>query len=174
MENSANPALSALKDIHTPEVISNMPIAPGYWLLLILILITVTTLVFKLKNERRHKAPKREVLLAVASLDTSDDKLAADIPVQINTLIKRAAMSYLPREQVAGLQGESWHQWMAQQVSTSNPRLKALLDRRYQKEALTAKEADELKVLATDWLKQALPLKINTHTICTSNKDAQC
>ena len=174
MQPTANPALTALKDIHTPEAISNMPMALGYWLVLALILIAITALIFKLKQARRHRAPKREVLLAVASLDTSSDKHAADIPVQINALIKRAAMSYLSREQVAGLQGDSWHLWMAQQVKLANPRLKALLDRRYQREGLTQKEAEELKMLATNWLKQALPLKKGVQNIGTSSKEAQC
>ncbi|AQS36960.1 protein of unknown function (DUF4381) [Shewanella psychrophila] len=174
MQTTANPALAALKDIHTPEAISNLPIAVGYWLVLALILIAVTVLFFKLKRVRRHRAPKREVLLAVASLDTSSEQHAADIPVQINTLIKRAAMSYLSREQVAGLQGDHWHQWMALQVKRSNPRLKLLLDRRYQREGLTPKEAEELKTLASDWLKQALPLKKDAQKLSTSNKEAQC
>ncbi|BAJ02881.1 DUF4381 domain-containing protein [Shewanella violacea] len=174
MQPTANPALTALKDIHTPEVISNMPIALGYWLVLTLILIGLTALIFKLKQARRHRAPKREVLSAVASLDTSSDKNSADIPVQINALIKRAAMSYLSREQIAGLEGDSWHQWMARQVKRSNPRLKALLDRRYQREGLTQNEAEELKTLATNWLKQALPLQKDLQNISTSNKEAQC
>ncbi|EDQ00168.1 DUF4381 domain-containing protein [Shewanella benthica] len=174
MQPTANPALTALKDIHTPEAISNMPMALGYWLVLALILIALTALMFKVKQARRHRAPKREVLFAVASLDTSSDKHAADIPVQINSLIKRAAMSYLSREQVASLQGDSWHQWMTQQVDTVNPRLKALLDRRYQRDGLTRKEAEELKMLATHWLKQALPLKKDIQNIATSNKEAQC
>ncbi len=174
MQPTANPALTALKDIHTPEAISNMPIALGYWLLLALILFALTALMFKVKQARRHRAPKREVLLAVASLDTSNETHAADVPVQINSLIKRAAMSYLSREQVAGLHGDSWHQWMAQQVNSANPRLKALLDRRYHREGLTQEEAEELKMLATHWLKQALPLKEDAQNIATGNKEAQC
>ncbi|WP_076408796.1 DUF4381 domain-containing protein [Shewanella sp. UCD-KL12] len=158
MTPTANPALEALKDIQAPEAISNLPIAAGYWFVMFVVLGAIVAAAFKLKQHRKHNAAKREVISQLQALPIPSDA-SADFSIQINSLIKRAAMSYLSREQVAGLQGDAWHLWMSNQVKNPDTRLKALLDRRYQREALSTDEAMELKDLALTWLQQALPIK---------------
>lgn len=171
MTPTANPALEALKDIQPPEAITNLPIAAGYWLVMFIVLGVIVAMAFKLKQHRKHNAAKREVISQLQALPIPSDD-TADISIQINTLIKRAAMSYLSREQIAGLQGDAWHLWMANQVKNPDTRLKTLLDRRYQREALSTDEAHELKNLALVWLKQALPIKEQKPN--TSQQEAKC
>lgn len=174
MEPAVNPALANMHDIQPPEMISNLPIAMGYWLVLAALCIALVILIVKLKRDWHKRAAKREVLAQLDALIVTQDNSSA-LPLQINSLIKRAAMSYLSREQVAGLQGPAWYQWMDQQTKAPNPRLIALLDRRYQRTGLTQEEANELKALAHTWLQQALPLKnIQIRTQAQGSEEAQC
>ncbi|ACA87301.1 DUF4381 domain-containing protein [Shewanella woodyi] len=151
---ATNPALQALKDIHTPAVVESWPIAPGYWLIL---LVSVSTLLFTviwLKRRIQRSAAKRAALMELERLDIHN----TNICVEINTLIKRAALSYLPREDVAGLEGQAWYAWINSQVKQPLLELEKLLDRRYQREPLTPDEAQRLKQITASWLKEALPL----------------
>jgi len=157
MEAKTNPALASLKDIQTPEVITSWPIAYGYWILLALIIVTIAAIYYLVKRQRRDSAPKRIVIAALKELDPNHQALSS----QVNTLIKRAAMSYLPREQVAGLEGQAWYRWMNTQVKLPDPQLQQLLEKRYQREGLASGEGPKLKTLAHQWLKEALPIKVN-------------
>ncbi|MEC4728902.1 DUF4381 domain-containing protein [Shewanella sp. D64] len=164
-----NPALEALKDIHTPAIVENWPIALGYWLVLLILVSTLIFSVVWLTRRYKRAAAKRAVIIELELLDIN----SANISVDINTLIKRAAISYLPREQVAGLQGQIWYAWMDQQVKHATPALHRLLDLRYQKQGLTTDEAQELKQLAKLWLKEALPLTAKTSNHSQSQQYAQ-
>ncbi|QFU22138.1 DUF4381 domain-containing protein [Shewanella eurypsychrophilus] len=174
MEPTSNPALNSMHDIQTPDVITSMPIAMGYWLVLAIVSIAIIFFVVKLRKEWLKRAVKREVLAQLNALAVTQDN-ATEISVQINSLIKRAAMSYLSREQIAGLQGGAWYLWMDRQVKSPSPRLTTLLDRRYQRAGLNLEEANELKTLAENWFKQALPLStISTKKCNQDTKEAQC
>ncbi|MCG9696291.1 DUF4381 domain-containing protein [Shewanella sp. Isolate11] len=152
---SNNPALTAMKDIQPPADIGAWPLAYGYWLLLALIIIAVIGLTIILIKHHRHRAAKREALMQLSQLDSTHPQLA----IEVNALLKRSAMSYLPRQQVAALDGAAWHTWLQQQVNQFDNNLAQLLDKRYQPQPLTADEALQLKAAAAQWLKQALPLK---------------
>jgi len=167
MQATSNPALSTMQDIHTPEVIGQWPLAYGYWVALALILLLTAMTIWKYRQRHRLHAAKREVLRQLDALAMASDTFS----LQVNTLIKRAAISYLPREQVASMQGDNWAQWMNAQVTQPTPELHTLLDRRYQRQALTSDEAASLKNLALLWLKEALPLE---RQIKHKNKDITC
>ncbi len=155
MPSASNPALAALKDIQTPEAIGYWPLAYGYWLVLALIVIALIAITIWVIKCHKNSAAKREALAQLNQLDDTHPQLA----IEVNTLLKRSAMSYLPREQVAALEGEKWHQWLRQQVKQFDSNLGALLDKRYQPQPLTLDEAQQLKAAAAQWLQQALPLK---------------
>ncbi len=157
MEAATNPALASLKDIQPPDVVASWPIAYGYWLTLTLLIMTIIAIFYRVKRQRRYSAPKRIVIAALKDLDPNHEAFSS----QVNTLIKRAAMSYLPREQVAGLEGQDWYRWMDSQVKRPNSQLQQLLDKRYQREGLASGDALTLKSLAHQWLKEALPIKSN-------------
>ncbi|RTR36815.1 DUF4381 domain-containing protein [Shewanella canadensis] len=171
MEATTNPALASLKDIQTPEVIASWPIAYGYWVTLGLIIMAITVIFYLAKRRRLYAAPKRIVIAELKELDPNHRELSS----HVNTLIKRAAMSYLPREQVAGLEGETWHRWMNTQVKQPDPQLQVLLDKRYQREGLASGEGPVLKTLAHQWLKEALPIKMNpVNSPQTNTEEHKC
>lgn len=171
MEATTNPALASLKDIQTPDIVTSWPIAYGYWVTLALIIMVITAIFYLAKRQRLYSAPKRIVIAELKNLDPDHEALSS----QVNTLIKRAAMSYLPREEVAGLEGEMWHHWMNTQVKQPDPQLQVLLDKRYQREGLASGEGSILKTLAHQWFKEALPIKVKPVSSVLSNpEESQC
>ncbi|ABV36236.1 conserved hypothetical protein [Shewanella sediminis HAW-EB3] len=167
MEATTNPALASLKDIQTPDVIASWPIAYGYWVTLALIIVTITAIFYLVKRRRLYSAPKRIVIVELNELDPNHKELSS----QVNTLIKRAAMSYLPRERIAGLEGQTWYSWMNTQVKQPDPQLQQLLDKRYQREGLASGEGPVLKALAHQWLKEALPIKVDSANSSQTNTE---
>ncbi|MCE9679532.1 DUF4381 domain-containing protein [Shewanella sp. AS1] len=163
MQQANNPALGALKDIHTPAEIGAWPLAYGYWLALAAVLILLITSLIWLIKRHKHLAAKRQALQAIKQLDLNHPQFA----IEINAIVKRAAMSYLPRGEIASLDGDAWYRWLVDRAPSTDQRLCQLLAKRYQAQALTLTEAELLKALTSNWMKQALPLK-------TSNKEQSC
>lgn len=165
MQTANNPALAAMKDIQLPEPIHAWPPAYGYWLVLAACLTILAVCLWWFIKQYRHRAAKREALKQLAHLALNHPQFA----IEVNTILKRSAMSYLPREQVASLEGEAWLLWLQQQVTHIDDNLPLLLAKRYQSKALTPTQAEQLRLAAIGWLKQALPLKHRAST-----KEAAC
>jgi hypothetical protein len=106
----ADPSLLAdLHDIHLPHPVSAWPPGPAYYALLGLGIILLL-LWLKRTYHRRTTAPKREALLELTHLETRyqhhpESKTTA---ANITTLLRRVALVYYPRANVAGLHGEAW------------------------------------------------------------------
>ncbi|MCL1125659.1 DUF4381 domain-containing protein [Shewanella surugensis] len=168
MSVTPNPALANLKDIHLPSAIGDWPFAYGYWIIIAIALTLLLMIAFYTQKHYQCTAAKRAALQQLAQLDPEDVYYA----IEINGILKRAAMSYLPRAHVAGLEGQAWYNWLNAQDNI--PQLSQLLDTRYQQEALSPSERLILKKLTKKWLSSALPLtqtaKNNPPTESTSGE----
>jgi Domain of unknown function (DUF4381) len=103
-------ALKRLHDIVQPAAISLLPQTVGWYILLFLIILLIVFIA--LKKYRRYviNLYRRQALGELAAVE----QLASD-PVQhlkalslIPPLLKRTALSFAPREQVASLTGQRW------------------------------------------------------------------
>ncbi|REL34934.1 DUF4381 domain-containing protein [Thalassotalea euphylliae] len=88
--------LAQLKDIHLPEQVTNLPIAPGWWLLLVLIIGCIVWAVLAFIRYRKERKTKRQILTALSSSTTLESS---------NQLLKLALISYFPRQETASLFG---------------------------------------------------------------------
>ncbi|GIU08425.1 MULTISPECIES: DUF4381 domain-containing protein [unclassified Shewanella] len=154
MSNPINPALASMQDIQTPAEIGVWPLAYGYWLSLVIIIIVTALLIVWIKKRRQISAAKRVALKELAAIDQNSPQFA----VEVSSLLKRAAMSYTCREHVAQLSGDDWYQWLNAQVDKPQDELGKLLALRFQKAQLNQDEKMALKQHAQNWLKAALPL----------------
>lgn len=149
---NTNPALATLKDIQLPQVTGFWPLAPGYWILLAIVIILsfcVVVLIF-----RRHKVSiaKKQALRLLTNIDLDDSQYAT----KVNTLIKRTALSYLPRTQVAALDGDKWYQLLDLGMPKKHHgQLAKLLSARFSQHPLSLSDNQQLQQLASIWLKQA-------------------
>src|SRR5438477_7311097 len=102
-----NPELQQLKDIHLPPAIPMWPMAPGWIFLSILIL---GFLSYGISIVFRRYQKKKPIRFALARLKVlmSENSENTNIAAELSTLIRRTALSYFHREEIAGLSGHNW------------------------------------------------------------------
>jgi hypothetical protein len=156
MNTATNNPLEQLADIHLPEQISQLPLAPGWWLLAIA-LIGITFLAsYKLIRYRQLSRFKRQALKQLASEQLSTE--------QSLTILKAACLAYYPREQVAKLHSEQLLTFLSEQLNAKYQQefttmAKPALTRLYQKTAAQDNQlAEELQQAVIFWINKALPV----------------
>jgi len=98
--------LTELRDIHLPKPISFWPLAPGWYIVLaIIVLMIVIGIIIIYKRQQKRKIPKA-ILHQLQQLKQQTDNAA--VIAALSSLLKRAALSFYPREKVAKLQGKEW------------------------------------------------------------------
>ncbi|MBD1390251.1 DUF4381 domain-containing protein [Neiella sp. HB171785] len=115
----AAPAMQLpLKDIVLAAPVSWWPLAPGWWLLIALLLLLLAWFGRQLWLRQRAKRFAKLALERVKQWQQS----AQDISVsQVNELLKVVACHYGESEQLAKLSGSRWYQWL-QASSTDKQR----------------------------------------------------
>lgn len=143
-----NPALADLQDIILPDPIGAWPWAIGYWLALAILLVLLIAAILWLKKRAADLAPKKAAKGLFAALDPHSSQYPSDV----NQLLKRTALSYLPREVIAKLDGPAWATWLDSHLpAKQRGRIGPLLDKRHQAKPLSAEETLELQALARSW-----------------------
>ncbi len=154
-----NDPLSALRDIHLPEPPGFWPPAPG-WFILILLTLAVALYVAYWWHHRYGKL-RRLQKLALADLntiqqhyaETHDAQQAAE---QLNQLLKRLALSFYPRTDVASLQGSAWLDFLSSHAKAIHQEAaQILITAPYQKQVNT--DVNPLFDAVTQWIKQLTP-----------------
>ena len=107
--------LDALRDIHLPPDPAFWPPAPGWWALAACVALPAAALLLRQVREARRRRPRREALRLLAALreDLAAGREAGRIVAESATLLRRAALGRFPREQVAGLSGRAWLEFLA-------------------------------------------------------------
>ncbi|MCT8868084.1 MULTISPECIES: DUF4381 domain-containing protein [Shewanella] len=143
-----NPMLADLQDIIIPDPIGAWPWAVGYWLVLAILLVLIISAILWLKKRAAYLAPKKAAQGLFAVLDPNSSQYASEV----NQLLKRTALSYLPREEIAKLDGPAWATWLDSHLpAKQRGRIGPLLGKRHQAKPLSADEARELQALARSW-----------------------
>lgn len=148
--------LSQLNDIQTPAQVGWWPLAWGWYALAIFMIAAIALLVVFVRRRRQLLKAKKQALKMLATLDdslTNIQKLR-----QINTILKRAALSYTDREVVAELHGEHWAAWLNSRNSKGPQFDTQLLSLAYQRDC-SHEQVVNLKLQTEHWIKTNLPLK---------------
>lgn len=147
-----------LKDIHLPPPVAWWPPPLGWWLGLLLAAGVVYAIVH-LRLRAKRPNIRRVGLRELDMLQTDATLAPGHKAQQLSILLRRIALSAYPREQVAGLSGREWLQWLdgllADGRFTDGPG-QALNDAPYRAEPLESVQLDALFALCRDWL-QRLP-----------------
>lgn len=102
--------LEQLKDIQLPPLISWWPLAPGWYGLILLVMISIIT--FALGRYYYNKTRiKREALKILKNYEQQYFITAGDsqlISAKLSELLRRVALAYFPRSEVARLYGHEW------------------------------------------------------------------
>jgi hypothetical protein len=151
-----------LRDIHLPDPISWWPLAWGWWLLIIsVLLIIVMALMWFIRREKIKKIDK-PVLFMQTLVQLKSEKQAQSFAIKLSALLKHSAIYYYG-QQAAGLSGETWLAFLDQhwalgktpeQKNTTHvflsPQGRALLSAPYQENPIIDQKF--LGQLAYDWL----------------------
>ena len=105
--NADNP-LANLRDIHLPEQISWWPLAPGWWLLILLVCLTLVWLGYKLRQRHLFRQTYRYCQSQLTEIDQTyqASKDSRQLVSDYSQLLRRLLMLRLGRQHVASLTGE--------------------------------------------------------------------
>lgn len=109
MTPQADP-LAGLRDLALPEAVSWWPVAPGWWILLLIVLVLIGLAL------RRWKKSSADSWLKQARLELDDIKQIAhsgqdnnvEVIERCSALFRRVALALEPRENIAALTGRQW------------------------------------------------------------------
>ncbi|WP_446809084.1 DUF4381 domain-containing protein [Methylomonas sp. 2BW1-5-20] len=145
-----------LKDIHLPSPVSFWPPAPGWWLLAVLLPLSIVALRYFYKRIRRQTAVKTAAkLLSGIRRDSGAD--VRQTLVAVSALLRRVAISTAPRGDVASLRGEAWLAYLDRSLADepfSRGPGRCLADGHYRQTPPAETELAALFELCERWLKQ--------------------
>lgn len=119
-EETAAATETTLRSIHLPTEIPTWPLAPGWWALAALVLLSLGVAYYLYRRYRKN-AFRREALAMLLQIEQRQKK--APIPRlqlvdELSALLKRVAITRHGREEVAGRTGDRWLQFLDQTGDT--------------------------------------------------------
>ena len=112
LNNPAEHALQ-LKDIHLPDSPGFWPLAPGWWILLLVLLVLIvwlTLMLIRKTKQRKHQKSifNQYMILEKELLDKPNNESIATI----NTFLRQLAVNKYPRSDIASLTGMQWLEFL--------------------------------------------------------------
>ena len=137
-------SLDRLHDLVLPPAVPWWPPAPGWYVVLaLLILISVLTLI-RLASRYRANAYRREAARELASLESS---------AAIAELLRRTALAIAPRSVIAEKTGTAWLDWLAAQFPEPMPEtVRAQLTTGVYDRSAASRDLRALRDYATGWI----------------------
>lgn len=158
-QQSMQSQLQQLRDIHLPDTIGVWPPAIGWWVLAIIsIALLYATITFSLRKYRTL-APRRQALKELQQLEARYDSNQSQQTLrELSALLKRVALAYYPRHQVAKLSDDAWLQFLdrtGKEVNFKTGPANALVKHRYQPDSAQSTPAAIGEIFNTckQWIK---------------------
>lgn len=109
-----NPDDIQLRELHMPDMTGWWPLAPGWWVLMILFTAAAVYLLSRGYRRWAANAPRRFALRQLDDIRHHYDHGADAVELckQMSELLRRAMLAYAPRADVAGLTGDDWLEWL--------------------------------------------------------------
>lgn len=121
---TASDPLSQLRDLHAPPPIDWWPPAPGWWLLLAIVLAVAIGAGLWYRRRRQRHAYRRH---AREELDNLRRTQGASVAA-LNALLKRTALQIYGRDAVAHLHGDAWVAFLRRQCPALGSSHQSTLD----------------------------------------------
>jgi len=109
--------LSQLRDIHMPDPISWWPPAPGWWILLGIVLLSGAGM-WLARRYRQRNGWRRDALAQLSALHRqlqTKEFQPQHIVSELSVLLRRVAVSRFPREEAASISGDEWLAFLERQ-----------------------------------------------------------
>tara|TARA_B110000116_G_scaffold205585_1_gene180720 strand:+ start:526 stop:1074 length:549 start_codon:yes stop_codon:yes gene_type:complete len=160
MMQQASDPLAQLRDIHVPGMIEAWPPAPGWWILATLgalLVIAGLTWLFRYWRANRYRREAMSELAQLLENQHQDEDDQAYLEA-LQRLLKRAALTCFPREEVASLTGEAWVQFLDRTSGShdfSIGEAEALIDGTYRPDISV--DVESLHLVAKSWIRKHHP-----------------
>ncbi|RYY03024.1 MAG: DUF4381 domain-containing protein [Gammaproteobacteria bacterium] len=155
---AAQDPLAELQDIHLPAEIGLWPPAWGWWLLAIIIIASVSALIFFINRKKSRNAYRA---LALSELNNTQSKYNEEQNSEylqaVSIILRRTALSGFGSQFNASLKGREWLEWLDDQCPKTKHQFSqgvgtALLIGPYQKSPEFNR--NELQALSVLWVKE--------------------
>lgn len=109
-----DPEQLPLRELHLPEAIGWWPLAPGWWVLIALAMLGLCYLLYRAFLKWRWNAARRMALKELARVQGEYESGldAVTLATELSELLRRTMLAYARRDEVAGLTGKRWLQWL--------------------------------------------------------------
>lgn len=143
--------LANLAPLREPELVSWWPLAPGWWLLLVLCIASLAALCWWAWRRHQRSAYRRQALAQLATLMAQYD---GDITYlrEANALLKSVALSAYPAADVAAKHSDDWERFLNSTVKPGQSFAPGFSSAAYSN-APTAVDAHAVHRSAQYWIK---------------------
>ena len=100
--------LSNLNPLREPELVSWWPLAPGWWILLLVILLALAACLYLGWRNYRRNRYRRQAMKQLEEIRKQYQQDASGGVTAINALLKAVALKAYPRRDVAASSGVRW------------------------------------------------------------------
>ena len=154
-----------LSPVITPDAPTWWPLAWGWWAVIVTSIILIALVFYIAKRRKNNQQPKQEALSYFTNSQSSD-RLS---PSEAQRILRQAALSYFPREKVAGLASDDWLKFLDTQLKKP-----LFVEKQTQWQqtlyqdttSMTDEQRQSQQQLVDDcetWLRKALPPKRGSH-----------
>ena len=146
--------LANLNPLRQPELISWWPLAPGWWLLLAIVLLGLSALVYFLVRRHRDNAYRRRALQQLQRLQQEYlvERNTSAYLAKTNALLKSVALLAYPRREVAASSGEEWLSFLNNPLSDAEQFQPEFVTGAYQR-VCPQIDMEQIHRSATKWIK---------------------
>ncbi len=158
-----SPEQIPLRDLHLPEAISWWPLAPGWWVVIGIVLVGLGFLLRAWLRTRARGAARRYAMrqLDVLEQQFNEHRDPVAFGSDLSELLRRTMLAYAPRQDVAGLTGDAWLQWLDRDLAQplfSNGPGRQILELPYRKPSIELPVADMDRLVAAVRHRVATPV----------------
>ncbi|MBT8092901.1 MAG: DUF4381 domain-containing protein [Gammaproteobacteria bacterium] len=159
-----NPEPLPLRDLHLPDTVGWWPPAPGWWVLLALVVAALGVLAMRTYRRWQRNAPRRHALRELARCEAEylQHRNAVLLGKELSALLRRGMLAYAPRAEIAGLTGKAWLEWLDQDMPLPYFHTeggKSLLQLPYRSPEDDCSDVDVHALLAAVHMRLSVPLR---------------
>ncbi|MFA0521970.1 DUF4381 domain-containing protein, partial [Vibrio sp. 10N.222.55.E8] len=89
----------------------------GWWAVIITAIALIALVFFIVKRRQKKQQAKNEALAYFQPKKNNRSQKSSPSPSEAQDIIRQAALSYFPREKVAGLAGDDWLKFLDSQLA---------------------------------------------------------
>ncbi|MFA0195813.1 DUF4381 domain-containing protein [Vibrio artabrorum] len=106
-----------LSPVIAPDAPTWWPLAWGWWAVIITAIALIALVFFIVKRRQKKQQAKNEALAYFQPKKNNRSQKSSPSPSEAQDIIRQAALSYFPREKVAGLAGDDWLKFLDSQLA---------------------------------------------------------